>query len=105
MEVSSKHRVPAALTPGERILGNHWIGGLADLRGGLDAVGKLKNTSPVGNRTQVVKSVSSRYTDWPFVGLGRRIKGQWAEGNFCSPLQCVLLAVVWRERKLTEVVP
>jgi hypothetical protein len=39
------------LTPKERALGTHWIGGLVDLRAGLDMVVKRKCPVPAGTRT------------------------------------------------------
>jgi hypothetical protein len=37
MGVSSQHHAPAALTPGERDPGTHYIGGWVGPRAGLDA--------------------------------------------------------------------
>jgi hypothetical protein len=40
--VSGQLHAPAALPPGERAPGTHWIGGWVDLRAGLDDMGKRK---------------------------------------------------------------
>jgi hypothetical protein len=43
MEVSCQIYAPAAITPGKRVPGTHWMGGLVDSRAGLDAMEKSKN--------------------------------------------------------------
>jgi hypothetical protein len=40
--VSGQLHAPAALPPGERARGTHWIGGWVDLRAGLDDLEKKK---------------------------------------------------------------
>jgi hypothetical protein len=40
--VSGQVHAPAALPPGERALGTHWIGGWVDPEGGLDYLEKRK---------------------------------------------------------------
>jgi hypothetical protein len=42
MEVSDQLYSPAALPPGERTPGTHWIGGWVGLRAGLDVVEERK---------------------------------------------------------------
>jgi hypothetical protein len=55
--VSGQRHAPTALSPGERALDTHWIGGWVRLRAGLDVVEKRKNLAPAGNRTPAVQPV------------------------------------------------
>jgi hypothetical protein len=57
MEVTGQLHAPAALPPGERAPGTHWIGALVDPRVCLDAV-EIRQ-----NRTLAVQSVARLYTD------------------------------------------
>jgi hypothetical protein len=50
--VSGQHHAPAALPPGERSPGNHWIGGSVDHRVGLDYVEKRKFLTLTGLKLQ-----------------------------------------------------
>jgi hypothetical protein len=46
MEVGGQLHAPAALPPGKKSPGTHWIGGWVDARAVLDAVVKRKVPSP-----------------------------------------------------------
>jgi hypothetical protein len=48
MEVSSELHAPAALPPGERAPGTHWIGVLVGPKAGLDNVEKRKFLTLLG---------------------------------------------------------
>jgi hypothetical protein len=66
MEVSGQIHVPAALPPGGKAPGTHWIGGWVGPRTFLDAVVKSKIPSPrreSNPRTPIVQPVAQRYTD------------------------------------------
>jgi hypothetical protein len=65
MEVSGQLHAAAALPPGERTPGIHWIGGWVGPRSGLDDV-KKGNILPVRDLNcdlSAVQSVASRYID------------------------------------------
>jgi hypothetical protein len=65
MEVSGQLDDPAALPPGKRTPGNHWIGGWMGPRAVLDAVVKRKIPSPRREsdpRTPIVQLVAQCYT-------------------------------------------
>jgi hypothetical protein len=47
MDVSGQLHAPAALHPGERVPGIHWIGGWVGPRAGLDAVTKREKFLPL----------------------------------------------------------
>jgi hypothetical protein len=67
MEVSSQFHDPAALPPGERAPGTHWIGGWVGLRVGFDAVERrqISGFSQDSNPDpSTIQPVASRYTDW-----------------------------------------
>jgi hypothetical protein len=66
MEMSGQHHATRPrFTPGERTPGTHWIGGWVGPRAGLDEEARRKKSSAsVGDRTPVVQSVVSHYTDW-----------------------------------------
>jgi hypothetical protein len=63
MEVSGQLHAPAALPPGERVSGTHWIGGWVGPRAVLDAV--VKRKIPISRResnprTPIVQAVAQR---------------------------------------------
>jgi hypothetical protein len=62
MEVSGQHHAPAALYPRERAPGTHWTGGWVGLRAETQRL-EEKSSASVGDRTPVVQSVVSHYTD------------------------------------------
>jgi hypothetical protein len=62
-------------TPGERTPGTHWTGGWVGPSAGLDAETRKKSFVSVGDRTPVVQSVVSHYTDW----------AAWAPEVYSSP--------------------
>jgi hypothetical protein len=67
MEMSGQFHAPAALHPGKRAPGTHWIGDWVGPRAVLDAVVKRKISSPrweTNPRTPIVQPVAQRYTDW-----------------------------------------
>jgi hypothetical protein len=61
--VSGQRHAPAALYPRGKDPGIHWIGGWVGPRAGLDAGARRKILCPVGDRTPIVQSVVSHYTD------------------------------------------
>jgi hypothetical protein len=66
MEVSGQLHAPAALPPGERAPGTHWIGGWVGPTAVLDAVVKRTISSPrreLNPRTPIVQPVAQRYTE------------------------------------------
>jgi hypothetical protein len=70
--VSGQLHSPAALPPGERAAGTHWIGGRAGPRAGMDTVSKRKISGPRRNSNPahpIVQPVVSRYTDWAIRAL------------------------------------
>jgi hypothetical protein len=67
MEVSGQLHALAALSPGKRAPGTHWIGGWVGARAILDTVVKRKIPSPhqeSNPRTPIVQPVAQCYTDW-----------------------------------------
>jgi hypothetical protein len=52
MEVSSQLHAPAALLPGKKPPGTHWIGGWVDPRAGMDDVEKRKFLTLLGLELQ-----------------------------------------------------
>jgi hypothetical protein len=67
MEVSDPLHDPAALPPGERDPGTHWIGDWVGHIAVLDTVVKRKIPSSrreSNPRTPIVQPVAQRYTDW-----------------------------------------
>jgi hypothetical protein len=59
----SASRPGRALFPGMDP-GTHWIGGWVGLRAGLDTEARGKSFVPAGDRTPVVQSAVTHYTDW-----------------------------------------
>jgi hypothetical protein len=55
---------PAALCPGERTSGTHWIGGWVGLRAGLDTEARGNILCLYGDRSPVVQSAVRHCTDW-----------------------------------------
>jgi hypothetical protein len=62
---------PGRFTPGERAPGTHWIGGLMDLRAGLDDLEKRKFLTLPGLELQ---PVASRYTEYAIPARHMRVK-------------------------------
>jgi hypothetical protein len=72
MEVSGQLHALAALPPGERAPGIHWIGGWVGPRAILDTVVKRKIPShrqESNHRNPIVQPVAQRYTDWAIMAL------------------------------------
>jgi hypothetical protein len=65
MGVSGQRHTPAALCPGERTPGTHWIGDWVDPRAGLDTqTMQEKSFASTGDPTPIAQSVVRHYTDW-----------------------------------------
>jgi hypothetical protein len=62
--VSGQRHTPAALYPRRKNPRTHWTGGWRGPRAGLDAEAVRKMSASVEDRTPVVQSVVSHYTDW-----------------------------------------
>jgi hypothetical protein len=60
---------PSCLTPGERALGSHWIGGWVDPRTGLHVLKKWIFLAPP--RFEPLGSPASRYTDCATAALSQ----------------------------------
>jgi hypothetical protein len=66
MVLGGQRHAPAALYSMERIPDTHWIGYWVGPRAGLDAkAGRKSFSPPAGDRTPVVQSVVSHYTELP----------------------------------------
>jgi hypothetical protein len=74
LEGSGQFHAPAALPPGKRAPGTHWIGGWVDLRAGVDDVEKRKFLTLPGLelRHSVLQPVASRYTDWAIINKNNK---------------------------------
>jgi hypothetical protein len=63
MLVSGQHHTLAALYPSKRTPSTHWIGGWVGPRDGLGTEATEKSFASAGDRTPVIQSVVSHYTD------------------------------------------
>jgi hypothetical protein len=61
--VSGQYHAPAVLYPQESTPVTHWIGGLLGLRAGLDTEAKLQSFATDEDRSTVVQTVHTLYTD------------------------------------------
>jgi hypothetical protein len=63
MEMSGQIHAPAAIPPGKRAPGTHWIGGWVGPGAGLDAVARRKIPSSCrDSKSQIIQLVAQRYT-------------------------------------------